>query len=531
MPANRAAASLAALPLARARGREGGQCRDRFEAPAQGSRAVDLNGVRLPDVCINGTGPTGAYEVFVIGDWGGHRVHGHAAVTAADHRKSGVHKRDFVTGLDDFPQQRVAAAMGKRAMWVDPDYVINVGDNFYPVACDRPATPRQRSLRSQPAGGPRCRWHVAGWAGVDQECCTTHGENNFSSQWDDIFEAMYTGTGLDGKQWLGVLGNHDYGGFMFTSAWDQAIKYTWRHSVGNLGRWMTPALFWSTTVRYPDFSVDYFFMDSNIFDAEDPYTDIHHNICSIAHNAINATCEAEGGPESTTDCPGWFQRLWDEQSEWLEWQLSASDTTWQIVVTHFPPSFGESFWKHVSAKYGIDLIITGHLHRQEIHVEDADDFLYPTGWVVSGGGGGVTSDWPPSTEGDDSYGFMHLTLSKNSITVRNVDHLGNDTHVAVVQQRKRSERANAGHQRDNVIGKPWKDVKAARGRPHSASAPLPGDGGGGVDGAARAVLNWLGFAVFATWVLWLVLCKTSTARVSVMDGGAFPRAVRTFHKN
>jgi hypothetical protein len=145
-------------------------------------------------------------------------VHGHETITAADHRKSGVHKRDFVTGLDDFPQQQVAAVMAQRAMWVDPDYVINVGDNFY-------------------------------WAGVDQECCTTQGEKSFSSQWDDIFEAMYTGTGLDGKQWLGVLGNHDYGGFMFTSAWDQAIKYTWRHSVGGLGRWMTPALFWSSRVR------------------------------------------------------------------------------------------------------------------------------------------------------------------------------------------------------------------------------------------------------------------------------------------
>ncbi|CAK0800828.1 unnamed protein product, partial [Prorocentrum cordatum] len=80
-------------------------------------------------------------------------------------------------------------------------------------------------------------------------------------QWGNTFERIYTGPGLDGKQWLGVLGNHDYGGFHFTGGWDQAIAYTWGGFAASTNRWMTPAQHWSAKVVYPDFTVDYFFVD------------------------------------------------------------------------------------------------------------------------------------------------------------------------------------------------------------------------------------------------------------------------------
>merc|ERR1719188_2315124 len=236
---------------------------------------------------------------------------------------------------------------------------------------------------------------------------------------------------------------------------------------------MTPALYWRSRVRYPEFSIDYFFIDSNIFDAFDPFKDINHNICSIAHNEIDASCAAEGGPESTAACPEWFRTLWNEQSDWLEWQLSASDADWQIVVTHFPPTFGRKFWKHLSAKYGIDLIITGHLHRQEVHVYEEDNFLAPTGWIVSGGGGGVTSDWAPDHAGDESYGFMQLTLSKDTITIRNVDHLGHDTRVAVVQRRHCDGCVNATRANGSVIGQPWEPPRHPA--HNTSTAALVGD--------------------------------------------------------
>lgn len=117
----------------------------------------------------------------------------------ADHRSHLFPKRarHFVRGVDDYAQHRVAAAMLNLSMYEPPDYVLNVGDNFY-------------------------------WGGVNSTCNDNAFLTGFSwNQWGPIFEQMYRGGGLDGKQWLGVLGNHDYGGFKFNSGWHETIFYTW----------------------------------------------------------------------------------------------------------------------------------------------------------------------------------------------------------------------------------------------------------------------------------------------------------------
>eukprot|EP00959_Pyramimonas_sp_CCMP1952_P340615 7134083-Pyramimonas_sp.AAC.1 len=54
-----------------------------------------------------------------------------------------------------------------------------------------------------------------------------------------------------------------------------------------------------------------------------------------------------------------------------------------------------------------------------------NDFLDPTVWVTSGGGGGVTSEREPSMDGnDDQYGFMDMTLEKSKITIEGISHGG-----------------------------------------------------------------------------------------------------------
>lgn len=61
------------------------------------------------------------------------------------------------------------------------------------------------------------------------------GVRDFTGQWQHVFEDVYRGGGLEGKQWLGVLGNHDFGGFLFTRGCDQAHASV-RLSLGTTSR-------------------------------------------------------------------------------------------------------------------------------------------------------------------------------------------------------------------------------------------------------------------------------------------------------
>lgn len=320
----------------------------------------------------------------------------------ADQRPPG----GFVKGVDDCAQQRVASQMMRRAneMGRAPDYVLNGGDNFY-------------------------------WQGLDMKCGSPASQIVENGQFAFVFEAMYHGPGLDGKPWLGVLGNHDYGGFLFDKGWDQNIAYTWKEG----GRWMTPAQYWRTKVHYPGFSVDYFFLDDNEIEAKEPDWDADHNICSSQHNEEDAGCGVEG-PKDVWDCPGWFSRLWEEQVPWFEEAIGASTADWQIVVAHFPPSYRPEIWTVWAKQYGIDLFVSGHLHQNEFHYMEPENFIKPSAWIIAGGGGGITSESTPDLDGnDDQYGFFELTLTRDAIEVQGISHGGAIRVLAFVTPRWRND--------------------------------------------------------------------------------------------
>ncbi|CAK0817368.1 unnamed protein product [Prorocentrum cordatum] len=245
---------------------QGGEgCTSRFQIPPMPQLATDYNGAQLPDTCFSQPGGAdGHFHVYLIGDWGGlpgpFGWNGSMKAPApADHRSPEFpsHQRNFIWGADDCAQRNIAEQMAKMAAKNPPDYILNVGDNFY-------------------------------WGGINVKCGGhVSTVDDSTQQWQKVFEDVYVGDGIDGKQWLGVLGNHDFGGFMFVGGWDQAIHYTWMQGAPSTGRWVTPSLYYGAKVVYPDFSIDYLFIDTNNFDAWLPHAEERHNLCSRNHNPPN----------------------------------------------------------------------------------------------------------------------------------------------------------------------------------------------------------------------------------------------------
>jgi hypothetical protein len=305
----------------------------------------------------------------------------------------------WTKGVDDVAQILVAEEFKKVAARVRPQYVLNVGDNFY-------------------------------WGGIETDCGTPMGQISpvTRHQFDQIYEGIYSGPGLDDAPWFSVLGNHDWGGRYFNSGWDQQIAYTW-----NSTRWRMPAPYWIQRVEYPDqgFSADIFMLDSNVFDAKEGDKDPETNICGAAHTPDGANCAAQGGPASLAECRSWFRNFWHRQKRWMERQLAKSKATWQIAVTHFPCGHETLWYYKLRTQYGLDLLVTGHRHQQELWSNSG--LMGGLTCVVTGGGGGITSEASPKgVGGDTQYGFFDFVISKEKIKVFLVNYQGKYLQESIV---------------------------------------------------------------------------------------------------
>lgn len=325
--------------------------------PAKPDSVFDLKGKAWPQMCLNKTNA----HFFGIGDWGGTGPSGN---TWPNPGKCGSKQRPC-TDADNRAQFFVARQMLRVAPTSDPDYVINAGDNFYP-------------------------------GGVTVGCNQSGRTGQWSTQFDNVYNKP--DSPIKSIPWHSVLGNHDYGGNHYDSGWDSQIRETW-----NRDNWIMPAQYWSRKVQYLDFSVDYFFLDSNYQDA---------------HSARPDTCICTGTRECYSmhdkeSCVTYLDEVYAESRTMLEEGLQKSTAEWHIVVTHFPAiSFiGDPFFQGLNEKYGIDLFITGHQHDQ------ADGNSHDMQWIVTGGGGGVTSDVPPDYPGghDDAYGFIDFAINRTQL--------------------------------------------------------------------------------------------------------------------
>lgn len=342
-------------------------CSNTTMNPPKPSNPNDFSGSAWPQMCLSSK--TTAH-FFGIGDWGGDSG-GHTW------NNPGVTPRHggFKNGPDDYGQYYVARQMKDLASRseVDPDFVLNAGDNFYP----------------------------GGYNLYPDHCGPQQAnEDDPKGVFQSTFDAIYGGPGMDGKPWLGILGNHDYGGYSMSMGWDQVIFHSWHSNT-----WRTPAPYWSQRVQYKDFAAQFIFLDSNFYDVG---VDHWHNICQ----------EGLGycwGIDSDESCANWFNAQWSEGIKMAEAILKESTAEWHIVVTHYPTAFRNKDIKHLHDRYGIDVMFTGHNHLQAL--TQTEDGMVT---ITSGGGGGITTDYGVVdllSGDDDALGFVDFEISRTELKI------------------------------------------------------------------------------------------------------------------
>eukprot|EP00429_Kryptoperidinium_foliaceum_P043945 CAMPEP_0176113812 /NCGR_PEP_ID=MMETSP0120_2-20121206/57154_1 /TAXON_ID=160619 /ORGANISM="Kryptoperidinium foliaceum, Strain CCMP 1326" /LENGTH=476 /DNA_ID=CAMNT_0017448041 /DNA_START=62 /DNA_END=1492 /DNA_ORIENTATION=- len=366
-------------------GRQQLEAQDRYNSSAAGglrapAMATTYDGIEDRRATTVKEGWGGVTHIFAIGDWGA-TMPGH--YTAPNTRGIG-HKCpencQYVHGIDNKAQELVANVMRERAGTSNPQYVLNVGDSFY-------------------------------WGGVEEKCGGYISSGRTSRTFGAVWSGMYGG--LTHKPWISCLGNHDYGGRQFNNGWPQQIGYSFVNH-----NWIMPARYFTKTMYHTGYTVEYFIIDTNAFDAKDPEEDPEHNICSREHNPPGASCSRAGGPSSVDSCKRWFWSSYAQQKGWLSGKLASSMADWQIVITHFPCGTDAGYFRHLHTSHGLDLLVTGHRHDQELWAHSG--LLGGMTCIVTGGGGGVTSEHPPSGMSSSQYGFFDLSMSKEKIGVQSI---------------------------------------------------------------------------------------------------------------
>jgi hypothetical protein len=230
---------------------------------------------------------------------------------------------------------------------------------------------------------------------------------------------------LKNLPWFGVLGNHDYGGTGFLTGWDEQIMMTWKRT-----DWILPAQYWSRRVQYADFAVEYFFLESNTIDARNA-ADKDHYICQINPKFPPPDGLTECHGMNVQTCPGIFKDAFTKSKAMVTAALETSTAEWHILVSHYPgPDItGEPEVQDANKKHGIDLVVTGHQHEQLTDVANGIQY------IITGGGGGVTSEIMPSTSGeDDSYGFIDFTINRTHLTY-DMYTWGGSSHKEIIRKK------------------------------------------------------------------------------------------------
>lgn len=272
---------------------------------------------------------------------------------------------------DDYTAQSgVAAGMRRyvRQQAIRPEALLMLGDNWY----------------GELAGGTQShRWHTQ-------------------------FEAMYPVDDFTGPAYA-ILGNHDY------QKWpDSKVDAELEYARSGKSRWTMPSRWYSFEFPKKHPLITFIALDSNM-----PFKD--------------------GSSERGRDFTLTPQQQ-AEQLAWLEAELQRPRTTQFLVVMGHHPIYSDGphgdhpvlirDWDPLFQKYGVHLYLAGHDHDLQ-HLEFEG---HPTTHFLSGGGGADLYDLKidPSKRGPFAqkvYGFSHLSVTKEEITLRHLDSSGRILHA------------------------------------------------------------------------------------------------------
>ena len=270
-------------------------------------------------------------------------------------------------GMGNKQQKVVAMAMMRNAMLTKPNFVVNVGDNFY----------KHKDSNGEKQGGV----------------------NNLEDPiWEEYFESVYIDY-LRNIPFYSILGNHDYMGNISAQ-----LQY---HSKSP--RWYLPSPSYHITLQVDEETTALFvFLDTSPI-----IVDYYKH------------------PENTKMKDNLKKQDPQQQLEWLEKVLSTTSADWKFVIGHHPiissttaSILTEQDMNVVDStiqKYRVQAYFSGHIHQLEHHNSNNIDYFISgagaTGrYYVTNPKGLRTLNW----SGQDA-GFLNVTLSKDLMTAQFLD--------------------------------------------------------------------------------------------------------------
>jgi tartrate-resistant acid phosphatase type 5 len=234
-----------------------------------------------------------------------------------------------------------------------------------------------------------------------------------SARWQTHFEEMYPVSDFPCSAYA-VLGNHDYQRWPESKV-DAELEYARSGGSGGAAtRWTMPARWYRFEFPTKNPLVTFLALDSNMPRADGK--------------------ESQGRDFTLTP------QQQAEQLAWLEAELKRPRTTPFLGVIAHHPVYSDGphgdhpvlirDWDPLFRKYGVDLYMAGHDHDLQ-HLEFEG---HPTSHFLSGGGGAdlYTLKVDPAQRGpygQKVYGFSHISVTRQLMTLRHLDQNGNTVHA------------------------------------------------------------------------------------------------------